>query len=92
MSLVEGGGRSYGRRALLGVAPSLSGAPVRAFAPFRLSTYKGLEAKDESLAARYMQWQAGMVMEAIEARGGDIKRIDWSITTPEELIKIGGAI
>lgn len=92
MSLVEGGGRQYGRRALVGIALGPDG-PVRAFAPFRLSTYntilgnQGLE-----LAARFIAWQASLVIEALEARHADVTRTDWSIQTPEELMQTGAPL
>lgn len=90
-SVVEQGGRSYGRRALVGIAPGPGpDGMVRAFAPFRLSTYKALEAKDLDLAARYIGINAGDVQWALEARGADISQTDWSIQTPDELIKTGG--
>lgn len=89
----EAGGRSYGRRALVGVGTSEAGDPVRAFAPFRLSTYYTIEGNQgPELAARYMAWLASIVTEAITLRGGGTRPIEWAITTPDELIKRGASI
>jgi hypothetical protein len=86
--MIEAAGRTYGKRVLVGTAPShLEGRPaVRAFAPFQLNTV-------EKLSGRYVAWLARMVIEALEVRGGDSTRAEWQTMTSTELtelIKTGG--
>lgn len=86
-----GGGRQYEARALVGVAPNPSGSAVRAFAPFRLSTYRALD-RNPQTSARYVAWLERMVSEVIAARGGDTSRIEWHTASHEELIEDGVVI
>lgn len=88
----EAGGRTYGRRALVGIGSTADGDPVRAFAPFRLSTHKSLLDKNPELAGRYVAWLASSVTEVITMRGGGTRPIEWAIATPAELIKRGASI
>lgn len=93
LEYIEAGGRAYGRRVLVGVGSTTDGDPVRAFAPFRLSTYNALLDKQGlELAGRYMAWHASMVTEVITMRGGGTRPIDWHITTPAELIERGATL
>lgn len=84
-TLIEAGGRQYGKRALVGTAPSLieEWPAVRAFAPYRLSTV-------EKVGARYIEWLIRMVTEVIETRGGDITNIEWQTMSARELIETTG--